>query len=298
MPPMLIISVTDQCNFSCAGCYRKAQGAKSQAELTTAELNGVLEQAQEMGISLVLFAGGEPLLRKDLFSVIGGFPSIIFPVFTNGSLIDKEKIEWFSAHPNVVPVISLEGGMPETDARRGEGVFNTLMDKFSALRARKVLFGASITATAGNFDSVTSDTFIAAMTLAGCRLFFFVEYVPIEPGTDDLVLRPEQRAKLRALMTDLDAKHNGTFISFPGDEERYGGCLAAGRGFIHINAAGGIEPCPFAPFSDITLRTATLREALSSPLMKTIREEHHRLKETSGGCALWSHRDWVATLIK
>ena len=80
VPPMLIISVTDQCNFSCAGCYRKAQGPVTAAKLSTEELNGVLRQASDLGISLVLLAGGEPLLRKDLFEVIGNFPAIIFLV--------------------------------------------------------------------------------------------------------------------------------------------------------------------------------------------------------------------------
>lgn len=41
------------------------------------------------------------------------------------------------------------------------------------------------------------------------------------------------------------------FLSFSGDEKYVGGCLAAGRGFFHINANGEVEPCPFSPYSDV-----------------------------------------------
>ena len=40
-------------------------------------------------------------------------------------------------------------------------------------------------------------------------------------------------------------------VSFPGDEKSSGGCLAAGRGFFHINSHGGAEPCPFSPYSEL-----------------------------------------------
>ena len=61
-------------------------------------------------------------------------------------------------------------------------------------------------------------------------------------------------------------------ISFPGDEVLSGGCLAAGRGFFHINARGGVEPCPFSPYSDTNLAECSLEEALDSPLFRHLRE--------------------------
>ncbi len=88
------------------------------------------------------------------------------------------------------------------------------------------------------------------------------------------------------LMTGLRRQYPALFIAFPGDEEAYGGCLAAGRGFIHINPEGNLEPCPFAPYTDTNLTNLPLREALNSQLLKTIRENHDQLTETRGGCAL------------
>jgi MoaA/NifB/PqqE/SkfB family radical SAM enzyme len=78
----------------------------------------------------------------------------------------------------------------------------------------------------------------------------------------------------------------------------YGGCLAAGRGFIHISADGRVEPCPFAPYSDTNLKAASLKEALKSEFLETIRNSDEHLHEEEGGCALWNKRDWVRSLIK
>ena len=85
--------------------------------------------------------------------------------------------------------------------------------------------------------------------------------------------------------------YSALFVSLPGDEEKFGGCLAAGRGFIHINPKGKVEACPFAPFSDATLTNLTLVEAMQSPLMKKIRDQHHLLTETKGGSALWNQKE-------
>jgi MoaA/NifB/PqqE/SkfB family radical SAM enzyme len=60
------------------------------------------------------------------------------------------------------------------------------------------------------------------------------------------------------------------FISFPGDEKTSGGCLAAGRGFFHINSHGGAEPCPASPYSDINVRDSSLLDLQSVSLLKIL----------------------------
>lgn len=87
------------------------------------------------------------------------------------------------------------------------------------------------------------------------------------------------------------------FVSFPGDEKSSGGCLAAGRGFFHINAAGGAEPCPFSPYSDTSLKTMSLKEALNSPLFVRLREEGHLEREHIGGCVLFEQENEVRRLL-
>jgi MoaA/NifB/PqqE/SkfB family radical SAM enzyme len=94
-------------------------------------------------------------------------------------------------------------------------------------------------------------------------------------------------------MEELKRNIPGLFVALPGDEEQYGGCLAGGRGFIHINPQGRVEACPFAPFSDTDLSAMSLKEALSSNLMRVIRQNADRMQESKGGCTLWENRDWI-----
>jgi MoaA/NifB/PqqE/SkfB family radical SAM enzyme len=75
-----------------------------------------------------------------------------------------------------------------------------------------------------------------------------------------------------------------------------GGCLAAGRGFVHINAYGDVEPCPFSPYSDSSLTVMSLEQALASRLFRAIRDSD-TLDEADGRCALWKRREWVKGLV-
>jgi MoaA/NifB/PqqE/SkfB family radical SAM enzyme len=130
----------------------------------------------------------------------------------------------------------------------------------------------------------------------GCGLFFHVEYVPVDKGTEMLAPSDLQRSSAAKATSRLKKEVPALFVAFPGDEALFGGCLAAGRGFIHISAGGDIEPCPFAPYSDRNVASMSLTNALESPLLGKIRANHANLQETSGGCALWAEREWVASL--
>ena len=92
-------------------------------------------------------------------------------------------------------------------------------------------------------------------------------------------------------------KFPALFVAFPGDEEQFGGCLSSGRGFVHVAPDGSLEPCPFAPYSDSSLKDLSLKDALKSKFLVTIRENRDKLDETDGGCALWVQREWVKSLL-
>ncbi len=297
VPPLMIASITETCNLRCKGCYAMAHRHGAENELTTARWSGLFREASGLGISFVLVAGGEPFARGEVIEAAAGTPDTLFAVFTNGLLIAPRAIEAIRRSHNVVPIISLEGPQRETDSRRGPGVYRRVMQAMGRLRSTGITFGASLTVTSVNLDVVTSPAFIRSLIGAGARIVFFVEYTPIEPGTEALALSESQRAELRRRVKAFHAERRALFVAFPGDEERYGGCLAAGRGFIHVDPQGRLEPCPFAPFSDTSVRETSLAEALRSPFLAAIRENHGRLTETRGGCALWAERDWVQTLL-
>ena len=110
-------------------------------------------------------------------------------------------------------------------------------------------------------------------------------------GLDDfeLCLLPEQKASLEK---DLEAiqKEIGSFlVALPGDEEMYGGCLAAGRGFLHVSSDGRLEACTFANYSDVSLKNMSIEDALRSALIRKSAKPR-LLTESRGGCALWENR--------
>jgi len=299
VPPFLIVSVTNRCNLQCKGCYARvhAQHRPLLVEMSEDKLRSVIAEARELGISAILLAGGEPFVRKELTFITGDFPEIIFPVVTNGTLLDDALIQRLKEQRNVWPVLSIEGLENDTDRRRGNGVHQRVQTAMKRLKDNGIFFGCSLTITRSNVSTITDEHFMQELVKAGGKIFFFVEYVSVNEGTEDWVLTEEQRADLLAATNAFRAKLPGLFIAFPGDEEQFGGCLAAGRGFVHISPEGNLEPCPFSPYSDANLRDVSLKEGLQSHFLRAIRRHHSQLNETAGGCALWTEREWVRSLL-
>lgn len=194
-------------------------------------------------------------------------------------------------------MISIEGPKEVTDERREEGIYDRVIKKMKLLKNNGVFFGASITVTRENVMEITSDEFVSHLCTQGVKAVVYVEYVPIDRGTEYLVLGPEMRSILESRITHLRETRKAVFIDFPGDEEKLGGCLAAGKGFIHVSQDGAVEPCPASPYSDVNLNQTSLRMALESDLLKKIRETPHSLAESSSGYALYDKDEWVKSLL-
>lgn len=287
VPPFLIASITRACNLRCAGCYDRGRAcAGGDPDLSAGEWLSIFRQAGALGVSFILLAGGEPLTRPDVLDAAAQVRDILFPVFTNATLMDEGRIAFFDAHRNLLPVVSVEGGAGATDARRGEGVYEKVMGAMDGLHRRNIPFGASITVTRANLPEVASRPFVGALNARGARAIVYVEYVPVG-DTYDLAPGEAERQALERALAELRASYPMLFLSFPGDEAALGGCLAAGRGFFHIASDGAAEPCPFSPHSDVTLRTHTLREALGSPLFARLKAGGLMSIPHAGGCALF-----------
>jgi len=297
VPPFMIISVTNRCNLKCKGCYALAQQRENRSEMTSAKLKEVIGEAHELGVSIILLAGGEPLIRPDLFKITAKFPDIIFPIFTNVMLLNPATITEFKKQKNVLPIISMEGMRGETNERRGEGVYDHLVRIIERIKKTSIFFGLSFTMTRQTFDTLTNEDFIKSLVKLGSKLFFFIDYIPVQDGTEEMELTPEQTRSVYGLMENFRSKFPALFVAFPGDEEQFGGCLSSGRGFVHVAPDGSLEPCPFAPYSDASLNDLSLKDALKSKFLETIRENRDKLDESNGGCALWVQREWVKSLI-
>ena len=297
VPPVMIFSITNKCNLKCKGCYNMTLRPQIKSELNTGEVTDILKQAREVGMSFIVVAGGEPFARKDFLEITKSYPEMIFLVFTNSLLMDEVIIDEIKKQRNVIPVLSIEGHIKQTDNRRGAGVFDSVRTVIEDLKRESIFFGISFTMTRKNFNSVTDEAFVHELVEQGSKLFFYLEYTAIASGTEDWTLQKEQRDKIPGIMAEYRKKFPSLFIGIPAEEEAFGGCLSSGRGFIHVNAEGGLEPCPFAPFSDTSLKDMPLKDALKSKLLEEIRNNSHKLDESEGGCSLWNNREWVESLL-
>jgi MoaA/NifB/PqqE/SkfB family radical SAM enzyme len=298
IPPIIIYSITRRCNLSCEGCYSAALGKGEGEEMDAGELERIVAESKELGVSFFVIAGGEPFMRPEIVDAAASRPGMVFLVFTNGLLIDEAMARRLRSTRNLVPMISIEGDIAETDGIRGEGTFDAVKGVMNMLGRLGIFFGSSITLTERNFDTVTSSDFVGGLYDAGCRFFLFLEYTPIEVGTDHLVVGEGKRAHIPDILENHRKRFPALFIGVPWDEDDVGGCLSAGRGFVHIDPGGAVEPCPFAPFSDSSVRGRPLVEALQSPFLEKLREDPEFARETGGGCVLWKKREEVAAVLE
>lgn len=271
-PFLLIISPTMACNLNCKGCY--AQSYK-RVGLSFEEFDRVLIEAQEMGVGFVTILGGEPFVYPHLFPIIKKHPEVFFQIYTNGTLMDRNKARLLSKLGNTMVVSSIEGFEEQTDARRGRGIFKKVMETMDMLAEARVLQGTSSTVTRHNVEAISSDEFIDLVISKGSIVQNYFLYLPVSGEKDlSLMVTPEQREYLRQRDMEIRDTKPIFIMDFWNDGPYVGGCIAGGRRYCHINAQGDIEPCVFTHFSVDNIRDKSLAEAFDSPLFREVRKRH------------------------
>jgi MoaA/NifB/PqqE/SkfB family radical SAM enzyme len=297
VPPVMIVSVTHQCNLKCAGCYSRNLHGVVGTDMPLSTFERVLDEAEALGVSFVMLAGGEPFMRPEIIDAAARHPGMVFPVFTNGTMLNSANVELLSRNPHIAPALSIEGFEKQTDLRRGPHVYEAVLSNVERFQNSNIFWGVSITVNKSNISETTQESFVSHLLEKGCRFFIFNEYIAVEQSSENSALNPDQRQRLLEAVNGFAKRLPGVFIAFPGDEQMFGGCLASGRGFVHINARGDLEPCPFAPYSDTSIHNIPLRQALASRFLSALRDNHDLLEESDGGCSLWKNREKVQALL-
>lgn len=124
--PVVVWNVTQACNLRCAHCYAQAVKEVGKGELSRKEALSLIDDLGRFGVPVILFSGGEPLMRKDLvdlaaYAVDQGIRAVIS---TNGTLITKEKARELSEVGLSYVGVSLDGMERVHDKFRGsKGAF-------------------------------------------------------------------------------------------------------------------------------------------------------------------------------
>ncbi len=302
VPPFMILSVTKRCNLKCVGCYAAAVGTLDNGyryQMTRDEWRRIIVEGNELGVFSYIIAGGEPFLFPGLLDFCEEFKNNLFIIFTNGTAIKENDFKRLKSLKNVVIIVSLEGGLDETDGRRGKGVYDAAFATVSRLNKIGTINGISVVVNRLNVNYWSDPTNIDALIKKGVRIGFFIEYIPVNGEKDQpLMLTSIERAEFRKKILEYRETKKIYLIHSPGDEEILGGCASAGRGFVHVTPSGDLTPCPVSNIATHNLRRASLKEGLASPLFKKIRESEHLLETEGVPCALFARQEEVRALAK
>lgn len=268
IPWAILLDPTSACNLHCTGCWAAEYGNK--LNLSFDEIDSIITQGKEMGVYFYIYTGGEPLVRKnDLIAICHKHNDCMFLTFTNGTLIDDDFTEAMLEMGNLLPALSVEGFESSTDARRGSGTYHKVVRAMNLLKEKRLPFGISCCYTAQNVDSISSEEYIAQMVEWGAKFVWYFHYMPVgNEAVPELMPSVEQRKYMYHRVREIRASQPIFAMDFQNDGEYVGGCVAGGRRYLHINAAGDIEPCVFIHYSDANIRKTSLLEALQMPLFK------------------------------
>jgi radical SAM protein with 4Fe4S-binding SPASM domain len=206
--PIVVWNLTRTCNLRCVHCYTDSEAKRYPDELTTEQCKGVLEDLAEFKVPAVLFSGGEPLVRKDVYE-LAAFArerGLHVVLSTNGTLIDREAAQRLKDLEFAYVGISLDSAIPAIhDEFRGvKGAFHKTMEGFRHCVAVGQKVGLRLTLTrhtANNLD----------------KLFDFIEKEGINRACF-YHLCPSGRGKsLNALTSEESRKAVDTIIERTGD---------------------------------------------------------------------------------
>ncbi len=298
VPWAILMDPTSACNLSCIGCWAAQYGNRHNLSYET--LDSICRQGKELGIYFYIFSGGEPLVRKkDIIRLCEAHQDCYFFAFTNGTLVDDEFCQDLLRVGNFALAFSIEGDEAATDQRRGKGTYRKVIEAMERMKAHKLLFGYSTCYHRYNTKSVGSDEFVDDMIARGCRFSWNFTYMPV--GKDariDYIATPEQRAYMYRRVREIRETKPIFAMDFWNDGEYTDGCIAGGRRYLHINAAGDVEPCAFIHYSNVNIHDVTLLEALRSPLFMSYRRNQPFNHNMLRPCPLLDNPEMLAAMVK
>jgi len=155
--PIVVWNCTRKCNLACMHCYSNSANKDYEGELTTAQAKKMILELEEFNVPVLLFSGGEPLLRKDLFELndFAHQHHIRTVISTNGTLITKEIARQIKDNNFDYIGVSLDGINERNDKFRGKtGAFALALSGIRNLVEVKQKVGLRFTITRHNYPDI------------------------------------------------------------------------------------------------------------------------------------------------
>ena len=308
-PAHPVWEMTHACNLHCIHCHASG-GTPAADELSTVEARRLLDQLAEVDeFRMMAFTGGEPLLRKDLFELLGYARDLGFvnTLATNATLVNDAVARRLRRQGVAIAAVSLDGVDAATHDRvRGQpGSFTAAIEGMRALRRAGLLLHINITAMEYNLRHLQRLMGLVDELNAGILLMY--QLVPVgrgrgirkaalDVGANERLIRFMAQAQRtsRAIMEPVAGPQYWAFLlqqaGIAGGpllrlaELVFHGC-AAGRGFVYIKPNGDVWPCPFIEVSCGNVRHTPFPTLWAdAPVLKELRDREHRLTGQCGRC--------------
>ena len=318
--PIVVWNITRACNLKCVHCYNDSGAGKSFNDVTTEKAKAVLDDLAGFGVPSVLFSGGEPLMRPDLFDLIkyAGRKGLRTVISTNGTLITSGIAKKIKDCEVSYVGISLDGIGQINDKFRGvKGAFDKAVKGIKNCMALGIRVGLRLTLTKRNVQDIENlfDFFVAEKIERAC----FYHLVPSGRGSEiasedltysqsrmtiDAILAKTRQFKEAGKKTDIltvDNHVDGVYLYLkllkenPASAEKVwklltwngGGLYSSGIGIGCIDFNGKVHPDQFWGHYDLgDIHERPFSEIWSDPdepLLKGLRDLRGYIK---GRCRL------------
>jgi putative heme d1 biosynthesis radical SAM protein NirJ2 len=291
---------TNECNLTCKHCYQDADVAQER-ELTTDEGKKMISEIARAGFKIMIFSGGEPLLRPDIFELVEHAAAQgLRPVFgSNGTLITKEVAQRLKAVGTAAMGISIDSldaarhnqfrGLPDAHALTLAGIENC--------KQAGLPFQLHTTVVDWNRDEITALTDFAEKLGAIAHYIFFL--IPVGRGAyiqetslkvlenEDLLRRIMRKAaEVRIEVKPTCAPQFTRVAKQLGVETRFTrGCLA-GLTYCVIGSEGIVRPCAYMVEQAGDVRKQPFDEIWrTSPVFEKLRTQDY-----GGACGSCDYR--------
>lgn len=274
--PLVVWNTTQRCNLRCKHCYIDAEDHNYDHELTTAQAENMISDLAQMKVPVLLFSGGEPLLRKDIFHLgkMAADHGLRPVISTNGTLIDEDVAREIKKAGFQYVGISIDGA-PEThdDFRNKAGAFDQAISGVRACMSQGIKTGLRF--TVNRYNQADLPRIFEIIEEERIPRFCMYHLVYAGRGHDmmgmdtsqaekrailDLVTQKTLDLHKRGIETEIlttDNHADGIYLynsikkNNPerADEvihllKMHGGC-SAGTKFANVDAQGNVHPCQF-----------------------------------------------------
>lgn len=311
-----IWNITNRCNLNCYHCYSKS-GLNGEDNLSTNDILKTLPSLVESNIKFIIFSGGEPLLRKDLFEITERCKELGIKTYlsTNGIYITEKNIEKISKSFDYIG-ISIDGEKEIHDSfRRMKGAFAHSINAVKMLLPLSKNVGIRFTLTKKTLNSLK---FMFNLVESYKIPKLYISHLVYSGrGLDNLKMDISQRTRRKVISFILEkafyyrrAKKKIDIVTgnmepdavfllkrfkkdFPEYYEilykklmKWGG-NSAGKRLVNIDSFGNVKPDPFFPFILGNIKERDFKEIWfdnKNPLLQKLRETPRKLKGKCGRC--------------